>query len=212
MKLARFLAFCLVVLVLVLTPAAVFAEDKGGHGGGEPGGDILAPRFDLGIWSIIVFVLLLWVLGKFAWGPMLAGLRRREQGIRDAIAEAEGSRTEAQRLREQLKSEFENANLKVRDIMEQGRRDAEQTAQEIAARARAEIQGERDRLRREIDTAKDQALQEIWKQSAQLATLISAKAIRKHLAPDDHRQLVDEALGELKVAGNQWQQGAGSHA
>jgi F-type H+-transporting ATPase subunit b len=210
MTLTRFLAFCLVVLVLVLTPAAVFAEDKGGHG--ESGGDILAPRFDLGIWSIIVFVALLWVLGKFAWRPMMAGLQKREQGIRDAIAEAEGSRSEAQRLRDQLKSEFDNANLKVRDIMEQGRRDAEQTAQEIAARARAEIQSERDRLRRDIDTAKDQALQEIWKQSAQLATLISAKAIRKHLAPDDHRQLVDEALGELKQAGSQRQQGAGAHA
>jgi F-type H+-transporting ATPase subunit b len=195
------------------------AEAETGHGGakgsehGEKAGeiDIFKPALDLSIWTLVVFVLLLFVLSKFAWKPMLEGLRRREEGIRNAIREAEQAREEAHRLRDQLQGEVNNAHVKVREILDDARRDAERTTQDMIAKTRTEIQTERERLRREIGIARDQALQEIWKQSAQLATLISAKAIRKKLAPDDHRRLVDEALGELRVAGAEWQrQGAGT--
>jgi F-type H+-transporting ATPase subunit b len=64
---------------------------------------------------------------------------------------------------------------------------------------------ERERLRRDISTARDQALQEIWNQTAQLATLISAKAIRRELTDEDHRRLVDEALAELRQASHERQ-------
>jgi F0F1-type ATP synthase membrane subunit b/b' len=67
--------------------------------------------------------------------------------------------------------------------------------------ARQEIQAERERLHREMELARDQALRQIWGQGAQLAALISAKVIRRQLTPDDHRQLVDEALAELRGAG-----------
>ena len=70
----------------------------------------------------------------------------------------------------------------------------------MIAKARAEIQAERERLRREIEMARDQALQELWKQAADLATMISAKAIRRQLSAEDHRRLVDEALTELQGA------------
>jgi F-type H+-transporting ATPase subunit b len=195
--------------------AAAGAKDNHGGKGGdhEASGeiDIFKPALDLSIWTLVVFGVLLFVLGKFAWKPMLEGLRKREEGIRNAIHEAEQTRTEAHRLRDQLQNEFNNANAKVREIIDDARRDAERTTQDMIAKARTEIQTERDRLRREIGMARDQALQEIWQQSAQLATLISAKAIRKKLAPDDHRRLVDEALGELRAAGSEWQrQGAGT--
>jgi F0F1-type ATP synthase membrane subunit b/b' len=64
-------------------------------------------------------------------------------------------------------------------------------------RARTEIQAERDRLRREIDLARDNALQDLWGQAARLATLVSAKAIRRHLTPADHERLVQEAVAEM---------------
>ena len=67
----------------------------------------------------------------------------------------------------------------------------------MISRARAEIQTERERLRREIDLARDSALQELWSQTARLASLISAKVIRRHLTPEDHQGLVQEAIAEL---------------
>jgi F-type H+-transporting ATPase subunit b len=86
----------------------------------------------------------------------------------------------------------------VRQLLDEGRRAAQRQHDEMMAQARAEIQGERDRLHREINMARDQALQQLWAQAADLATLVSSKAIRRHLTPDDHRRLVDEALAELR--------------
>jgi F-type H+-transporting ATPase subunit b len=154
----------------------------------------------LGIWSIVVFVILLVVLKKYAWGPILEGLQKREHNIESAVQDARQARDEAQRLRDQLQREVDKAHEKVRDILDEGRRHAQQATDEMIAKARTEIQAERDRLRREIEMARDQALQELWKQTADLATMVSAKAIRRQLSAEDHRRLVDEALGELQGA------------
>jgi F-type H+-transporting ATPase subunit b len=166
---------------------------------------ILDPRFDLGIWTIVVFVVLFLVLRRYAWGPMLKGLQAREKTIHNALDEAKKAQADAQRLRDQFQAEMNKAQEKVRDLLDEARREAEQLKTDMVSRARTEIQAERDRLRREIESARDQALQELWNQTALLATMISSKAIRRQLTADDHRRLVDEALAELKGAGNEWQ-------
>jgi F-type H+-transporting ATPase subunit b len=190
-------------LVLMLLGWVVLLSDMGAGLalGAEDEKSIFDPRFDLGVWSIVVFLALFFILKKKAWGPILQGLQKREQSIRSAIADAKHSREEAEKMRAQLQTELDKAGDKVAAILEQARRDAQRTTEEMVAKARSEIQAERDRLRREIDMAKDQALQELWSQTAQLATLISAKAIRRSLNVDDHRKLVDEALAEIKQHG-----------
>lgn len=162
--------------------------------------NILEIRWDLGLWTLVVFVLLLLILRRAAWGPMLEGLKRRESSIRGAIEEAQRTRDEASRLRDQFQRDVDKTHETVRDMLDEARRDAQHTKDEMLAAARADIQTERDRLRREIEMARDQALHEIWNQTARLATLVSAKAIRRELNQDDHRRLVDEAVAELRDA------------
>jgi F-type H+-transporting ATPase subunit b len=175
------------------------------------GGDksIFDLRFDLGLWTIVVFLALFWILKKYAWGPILQGLQKREQTIRGALADAHRASEEARGIRAELQQQLDRASEKVREILDAARRDSERLKDDMVGKARSEIQAERDRLRREIDMAKEQALQQIWTQSAQLATLISAKAIRRQLTEADHRHLVDEALAELHQAGTEWQQAGG---
>ncbi|MBV9122263.1 MAG: F0F1 ATP synthase subunit B [Planctomycetes bacterium] len=180
-------------------PAADESE-KAEEGEGQV--NIFKPSAELFVWTIVVFILLLIILGRYAWGPMLEGLHKREQSIQSAIDDARKAREEAQQLQNQWHQEMARAQDKVREIHEEARKRAEQNANEIQARARSEIQSERDRLRREIDTAKDQALQELWSQTAQLATVVSSKVLRRQLTTDDHRRLVDEALGEIGQAEN----------
>jgi F-type H+-transporting ATPase subunit b len=182
-------------------PAAGHAE-KSAHAEEQSPAQILGWSIDLALFTIIVFLLLLFVLGRFAWKPMLEGLQKREENIRAALEDAQRARDEAQRVREQLQAEMNQSAQKVRDMMDAARRDAERATSDLMAKTRSEIQTERERLHREIDMAKDQALQQIWNQTAQLATLVSAKAIRRQLNEDDHRRLVDEAIGELRTAGN----------
>jgi F-type H+-transporting ATPase subunit b len=187
-------------LALVLVGWAAGPAWAADPGHDEAGTDLLSPRFDLGIWTLVVFVVLLLVLRKLAWGPMLEGLHRREQNIFAAREEAQRARDESQRIRDQLQHELDQAQDKVRAILEEGRRNAQRATDDMVAKARTDIQTERDRLHREIDMARDQALQQLWSQTAQLATMISAKAIRRQLSPDDHRALVDEAISDLRRA------------
>jgi len=171
---------------------------------GESKADMFTLALDLGVWTLVVFFLLLFVLKKYAWGPMLEGLSKREQNIRAAIDEAQKAREEAQKAREELKVEMGKANEKVRELIEEARRDAQRLKEEIQAQGQAEVQANRDRLYREIQTAKDQVIQEMLNNTAQLATLAASKIIRRELSADDHRQLIDEALTELAQANVGW--------
>jgi F-type H+-transporting ATPase subunit b len=172
--------------------------DGESHGGGAK--DPFARALDLTIWTIVVFVILLVLLRLLAWKPMLQALQAREKAIADAIEQAKQDREEAARLREQFQQELNRAAEQVRAMLDEGRRDVQHQSDEMLAAARAEIQAEKERLRREIETARDQALQDIWNRSAELASAISTKAIRRTLSVDDHRRLVDEALAELGQA------------
>jgi F-type H+-transporting ATPase subunit b len=156
--------------------------------------------WDLGLWSVVVFLLLLFILGKWAWAPMLEGLKKREEHIKASVEEAKKARAETERVTNEFKVKMDQAYAEIPKIMAEARREAEAFKEEMRAQTAKDIQTERQRLRREIDTARDQALQEIWNQAAQLATLISAKAIGRSLTEDDHRRLLDEALNEIGQA------------
>jgi F-type H+-transporting ATPase subunit b len=144
------------------------------------------------------------VLRRFAWGPILEGLRKREEHIRLAVEEAKLARQETERVRVDFKAQMDKAYAEIPKIMDAARRDAAALREEMKSKAASEIQADRDRLRREIETARDQALQELWNQTATLATLISARAIGRSLTEDDHRRLTDEALNEVKDASGKW--------
>ncbi len=164
--------------------------------------NVLEIRWDLGLWTVVVFLLLLYVLSKIAWKPMLEGLKKREQNISAAIEESKAARAEAQHLRDHLAQERAKMADEVRKALDEAREDARRLKEETLASARQEIQADRDRLRRELDLARDQAVKELWDQAAQLATLISAKAIGRNISEQDHHRLLDEALADLNRAGS----------
>jgi F-type H+-transporting ATPase subunit b len=162
--------------------------------------DILAFSADLAIWTVVVFILLLIILRALAWNPILDGLQQREKKILDARNDAIAASEEASRVRDELQAKLAAAGDEVRGMLDQARKDAEKVRESMVAQARNDAQTERDRALREIETARDVALQSITERSVELASLISAKAIRRSINGDDHRRLVDEALAELTVA------------
>lgn len=181
---------------------------EGSHGDAHKGEHKSSTLFEFAleqsIWTLTVFILLLIVLRKFAWGPILEGLGKREEHIRLAVEEAKLARQETEKVREEFKAEMARAYAEIPKIMEEARKDAANLREEMKSKAASDIQGDRDRLRREIETARDQALQEIWSQAANIATLISAKAIGRSLTEEDHRRLNEEALAEAKGVGPKW--------
>lgn len=189
--------------------APVHAEEKAGDHAKEEGKaphshgaekNPFAPALDLTIYTSIVFLLLFLILRAFAWKPILEGLHKREQVIHDAQEQAKKDREEAARLREQLQLEMNKAAEQVRAMLDEARRDAQHTADELVTKAKAEIQTERARLRRELDTEAAARMQEMIQQTAQLATLVSARVVGRDLGQEDHRRLVADSLGELREA------------
>jgi F-type H+-transporting ATPase subunit b len=174
-----------------------------GHRPGEVAEGLFKGALDLAIWTVVVFLVLLFVLGKFAWKPLVEGLDRREQSIHSAMKEAQAARDEATRLRQELQGEMNKAHETIRTMMDEARRHAEAAAAEVVAKGKADLQAERERAHRELEVSTDQALQRIWTQGVQLATLISAKAVGRHLGEDDHRRLLEEALAEFRQAGQE---------
>jgi F-type H+-transporting ATPase subunit b len=160
---------------------------------------------DLGIWTIVIFGGLFLILRWKAWPMMLEGLNRREQGIRSAIDEAHKAREETARLRDEVVQERLKAQEEARATVDQARRDALKQAEEVKNKAIADIRAERDRMRRDLELARDAALQELWAQTAKLATLVSSRAIGRELNADDHRKLADEAIADIRRAGSERQ-------
>jgi F-type H+-transporting ATPase subunit b len=196
-RLLKLLALLILVLLCFASPA--LAADEPGHGShGAP--NAMEFREDTAIWSVVVFGVLLFILWTKAWPSVLEGLQKREETIRTSLEEAKKTRTDMEAMRAEFQKELAAAHQQIPQLMEDARKKAEALSNEMRAKAVADIQTERDRLRHEVETAKDQAIKELWEQASQLATLISAKAIGRSLTEDDHRRLLDEAMGEMSQA------------
>jgi F-type H+-transporting ATPase subunit b len=183
-------------------------KDAGKNQSNEAEQDLFGKAVDLGIWTLIVFGVLLFVLSKFAWKPMMQGLEHRERAIHSALQEAQQARDEAARLRAQLEEQQRKANDQARQILDEARHAAERTTQEMLAEAHKKIQAEHERLQREMSLAYDQAKRDLQTQVVQLSTLVASKVLRRQLDHDDHRRFTDEALAELHQVGNGRQQTA----
>lgn len=184
-------------------PAAAKAD---GHGGGEHGEKkgglafLQLERYDLGIFTLIVFGLLVIILGKTAWPKITAGLEKREANIQAVKDEALAARQEAEKIRLQLQKDHADSQDKIRAMLEEARRDADTLRAEQREAGVKDAATERERARREIESAKDAALNDIYKQAVNLAALMSAKTMSRKITADDHHQMLDESLAELKKA------------
>ena len=188
----------LLALVVVAVEPALAAD--AGHAQETGGLSFLdLQRYDLGIFTLIVFGLLCAILYWFAWPKISEGLDRREAAITSARDEAIRVRHEAEEIRAKLQGEFANAHGQIRAMMDEARRDAEVLRAKEREAGQKEAATERDRAKREIEAAKDAALQEIYQRSVQLASLMSQKAIRRQMTVEDQNRLVEESLAELKA-------------
>ena len=158
---------------------------------------------DLGnsIWTLLIFVLVLVVLGKFAWGPILNTLQTRESFIREALEKAKHDREAAEARLKEYEQKLAAARGEASAIVEEGRRDADVVKRRIEATAKEEADKMIERARREIQIATDTATKELYTLSAKLATQLAAQVIGRELTPQDHERLISEAISGIEGAG-----------
>ena len=150
---------------------------------------------------MVVFVIVLVVLGKFAWGPGLGALQKREDFIRESLEKAKHDREEAQRVLKEYSDRINASRSEASAIVEEGRRDADVLRRKIEETAKSEAQAMVERAKREIGIASDTAVKELYGLSAKLATELASKIIRKELNPKEHERLVSEAIDDLEKVG-----------
>ncbi|MGE3817800.1 MAG: F0F1 ATP synthase subunit B [Isosphaeraceae bacterium] len=182
-----------------MTPADA-AHAAEGHAAGEP--NPLEVQPNLVIFTVLVFLGLLFVLGKFAWKPLLDALHQREEHLEHVLHETERARNESEALLAEHRRQLAAAEDQIRTMIEEGKKSAQAAGDDIIRRAQAEAQASKERAERDIAGARDKALDEIWSKTADLAVSVAGKVLNKSLTPEDHRRLIDSAVGELNATAN----------
>jgi F-type H+-transporting ATPase subunit b len=181
------------------------AGAAGAHAGGEHEKAPLLPDPTSGetwmqaLWVIIIFLVLLAVLYPTAWKSVLAGLKKREERIRKDIADAEAARARAEATLKDYNAQLATAENKIRDMLAKAAADGERVATNFKMQAQQESEEIKNRATREIESAKDQALAEVYEKTADLATSVAEKIIRRNLNPEDQRDLVARSLEQLQT-------------
>jgi F-type H+-transporting ATPase subunit b len=165
------------------------------HGGGE--GGLFAGDVGNAIWTVLIFLLVLAVLGKFAWSPILQGLQDREAFIRDALAEAKQQRDDAEARLRDYEAKLAKAREEVDAIMDEARRDADVLRQREEVRAKEEADKIIGRARREIEIASEAAVKDLYARATRLATSAAAAVLRREIRPEDHERLVADSIASL---------------
>lgn len=187
---------CVLTAIVACLPAATAMASGGGD----------SPTLftgDLGnvFWSLLTFAIVLVVLGKFAWGPILGSLKKREDFIRDSLQQAKEDREKAEATLKEYASKLEAARSEAASIVEEGRRDAEVVKHRVEDDAKKEADAIIERAKREIGIATDTAVKELYGLTGRLATEVASRIIRKELDAGAHEQLIADSLQELNKAG-----------
>jgi F-type H+-transporting ATPase subunit b len=158
---------------------------------------LVQPDPGLFIWTIITFLVLLWLLAKFAWKPLLALLEKREESIRNSLKDAEKAREELEALNQKTEKLLAEARIEAQGIVSAGRSAAEKLQDDLVKKAKEKSEALLVESKRQIQSEKDEALSEIKTEVVTLSVEIASKLIEKNLSDKGNRELVDKTLKSI---------------
>ena len=158
---------------------------------------LVQPDPGLFIWTILTFLVLLALLSKFAWRPLLVALHNRQERIRLSLEGAKAAREEMERARREAAELLRQARIEADGIVSASRSDAERAREEIKQKARNEAAGILAAAERRIEVEASQARQQVRQEAADPSILIASKLIRRNLSPADNRALIDDVIGSF---------------
>jgi F-type H+-transporting ATPase subunit b len=178
---------------LAVSPVALSAQEHGEGGGGS----IFDINAGLSFWTILIFLVLLGILWKWAWGPILAAVDAREEAIQSALDEAKERQERAEQLLAEHREQLANARRQAQEIVAEGRSAGDAVRREIEEKAREEGQALLGRARQEIEREKDAALDSLRRESVELALAAAARLIAEKVDDEKDAELVLDYLDKL---------------
>jgi F-type H+-transporting ATPase subunit b len=151
----------------------------------------------LAIWTIVCFLITLFVLKRYAFGPIQKLIDERRERIRQSIEEADHAREEARKLLEEHRKLIGQAKTEGEEILVEARRVADANERRMREETEADRQRRLEDTRKQIEAETRRALEQIREEVAELSLVAAEKVTRKSLDDADHRRLIEEAVGEL---------------
>jgi F-type H+-transporting ATPase subunit b len=160
---------------------------------------LVQPDPGLFIWTILTFLVLLWLLAKFAWRPVLQALESRQELIRKSLDDAQEARRELERLHVESAQILKEARVQADVIITQTRADGERLREEMRQKARTEADTIVRNAERQIQLETARALQQIRHEAADLSVMIASKLIQRNLSKEDNERLIEDALNQVEA-------------
>ena len=158
---------------------------------------LLNPDTGLMAWTVIVFLLLVAVVGRFSWGPIVRALQEREAGIRKALDDAAAAQRQANALKEQLDRELRASQSRMQELIKQAQADGQKIREQIIQEAQVEAKRLGDHARRQLDEEYAKMLQELREHIAGLSIQVAEKLLRHSLNAKVNDAYVQDALRDI---------------
>jgi F-type H+-transporting ATPase subunit b len=160
---------------------------------------LVQPDPGLYIWTILTFLVLLTLLAKFAWGPLLKALESRQETIRRSLDDAQKAKAELERIQQESAQIVRQARVDADAIITQSRTDAAQLREEMRAKAKEDADGIIKNAERQIQLETTRAIQQIRHEAIDLSVEIASKIIQRNLSKEDNEKLIEEALRQVEA-------------
>ena len=151
------------------------------------------------IWAIVVFVVLVALLTKYAWRPLLDSLEARQESIRKSLDDAKQARQELERVKSESEAMLVRARREADAILAQTRTDAARTADELKQKARTDAENIVRNAERQIEQQASRAVEQIRREAVDLSIAIASKILKRNLTVEDNERLIGETLSEIEA-------------
>ncbi|HEY5619059.1 MAG TPA: F0F1 ATP synthase subunit B [Vicinamibacterales bacterium] len=159
---------------------------------------LVQPDPGLFIWTILTFLILVGLLARFAWRPLLQALERRQATIAQALEDAQRARQELERLQRESAQMMATARADAESVLARSRSDAEALREELKQKARAEAAAIVKNAERQIQLETARAIQQIRHEAVDLSVAIASKILQRQVSREDNEALIQEALKQIE--------------
>jgi F-type H+-transporting ATPase subunit b len=180
-----------------MTGLATFVLAQAQSAEDESSNFLVSPNVGLMIWTLLAFLVALWILRRYAFPQISAALERRQKVIEESIDSAERTREEADQILAEYRERLKEARVQAEEIVARARKAGEATERQSLEQAKESREELLEQTRRDIEAETRRAIQEIRREVADLTVEATERVTRKTLNEEDQRRLVEEALSEL---------------
>jgi F-type H+-transporting ATPase subunit b len=160
---------------------------------------LVQPDPGLFVWTILTFLVLVGLLARFAWRPLMEALDGRQAAIAKSLEDAQRAQQELERLQRESAQMLANARADAEAIVSRSRSDAEALREELKQKARTEAAAIVKNAERQIQLETARAVQQIRQETVDLSVAIASKILRRQISTDDNEGLIEETLKQVET-------------